>query len=79
MSQKDEQNAVRCAERILFFLMSDLCHTGPASFSIELSTDADLFSTSFSDTNRFPHCTNNITNWQNLESSVNGSSIWNLS
>ena len=36
------------------FFMSDLCHTGPFAFSIELSTDADVSSTIPSDTNRFP-------------------------
>ena len=36
------------------FFMSDLCHTGPFAFSIELSTDADVSSAIPSDTNRFP-------------------------
>jgi len=34
--------------------MSDLCHTGPADFNMELSTDADELPTSPSKMNKFP-------------------------
>ncbi len=45
--------SIPAIESRLFF-MSDLCHTGPFAFSIELSTDADVSSAIPSYTNRLP-------------------------
>ena len=42
-----------------FFFISDLCHTGPVAFSNDESTDADVSSTSFSETNN-SHGGNNL-------------------